>query len=319
MDFKPIVQGFTLDSISKVAFGLETKTYRGENQEFAQIAKDVVDQFTVDSWAKTMFFNLFNHFPEVFANMGFWPESAVKIRKMTEDVISERDSKNITVGDFVDRLREFRAVAQAPITNGMISAQGMVFLTAGFETTANTIGSMICLIANHPDIQERIVNEINDHIGSDEITHENIKLLDYLEACIMETLRLCPPIVEHQRSCTNDTVVNGIKIKKGTKIQMPIYASHYCPDFYPEPEKYKPERFLKENSDQIIPFTWRPFGAGNRNCIGQRFAIMEIKIFMAKFLTKYKLIPTKDTRFKYFPSGFLLAYPEMVAKIEDRV
>ena len=195
----------------------------------------------------------------------------------------------------------------------------MVFLTAGFDTTANTIGSMICLIANHPDIQERIVNEINDHIGSDEITHENIKLLDYLEACIMETQRLYPPVVEHFRSCTNDTVVNGIKIKKGTKIQMPIYASHYCPDFYPEPEKFKPERFLKENSDQIIPFTWRPFGAGNRNCIGQRFAIMEIKIFMAKLLAKHKFIPTKDTRFKFFPGLFLLAYPEMIAKIEDRV
>ena len=128
IDFKPIVQGFTLDSISKVAFGLETKTYRGENQEFAKIAKDVFDQFTTDSWAKTMFINLFNLFPEVFARLGFWPESAVKIRKMTEDVISERDSKNITVGDFVDRLREFRAVAQAPITTGMISAQVLFIL-----------------------------------------------------------------------------------------------------------------------------------------------------------------------------------------------
>ena len=128
---------------------------------------------------------------------------------------------------------------------------------------------------------------------------QNWKLLDYLEAGILETLRLFPPTIEHFTSCTND---NGIKIKKGTRIQTPIYDSYHCPDFSPETEKYKLERFLKVNSDPIISFTWRHFGAGNRNCFGQRFAIMEIKLFMGKFLGKHKLIPTEDTRFKYFQS-----------------
>ena len=194
----------------------------------------------------------------------------------------------------------------------------MIFLTAGFETTANTIGSMICLLANNPEEQEKIVTEINDQLGSDEITHDNIQVLDYLEACIKETLRMCPPVVEVFRHCSKDTEIKGLKIKKGTKIQMPIYAAHYHPEFYPEPYKFKPERFLKENDDQITPYTWRPFGAGNRSCIGQRFSLMEIKIFMAKLLSKYKLIPTERTRFKYLNSSFALSYPDMIAKIEER-
>ena len=127
-----------------------------------------------------------------------------------------------------------------------------------------TLGSLIYHLAIYPDIQERIIEEIMDNIGSDEITHENISHLEYLEACIMETLRVNPPASENIRTCVNDCIVNGIKVRKRVQIKMPTYASHYDPEFFPEPEKYQPERFLKENADNIIPYTWRPFGAGNR-------------------------------------------------------
>ena len=82
-----------------------------------------------------------------------------------------------------------------------------------------------------------------------------------------------------------------MKIKKGVRIQMP----HHDPEFFPEPEKFKPERFLKGNADDIIPHTWRPFGSGNRVCIGQRFAMMEMKIIIAKLLSKFKLTLTEKS------------------------
>ena len=92
---------------------------------------------------------------------------------------------------------EYKKVAELPITDEMIEAQGMVFMVAGFETTANTLGSMCYQVAKRQDVQERIIEEILDTIGSDEITHENISNLEYLEACIMEDLRLCGPTTEH--------------------------------------------------------------------------------------------------------------------------
>ena len=101
LNLKPIVQGFTLDSISKVAFGIETNVHRGENKEFANQVYQIIEQFS--GWGFTIFFNIFNLFPEVAAKLGFWPESAVKIRKMTHDLIADREAKNIEVGDFVDR------------------------------------------------------------------------------------------------------------------------------------------------------------------------------------------------------------------------
>ena len=233
--------------------------------------------------------------------------------------MDQRDEKDIKIADFVDRLREFKKVASHPITDEMIEAQGMVFLLAGFETTANTLGSLIYHVATHPEVQERIVEEITDNIGSDDITHENISTLEYLEACIMETLRVNPPAIEHVRTCVNDCVVNGIKIKKGVRIQMPIYPAHYDPEFFPEPEKYQPERFLKENADNIVPYTWRPFGAGNRVCIGQRFAMMEMKIFLAKFISKFKVIPTEKSGVHPEMGWYaFFSYPETIAKVELR-
>ena len=84
--------------------------------------------------------NILIHFPEIMKKIGFWPEGAVKIRNMTKQIMKERDEKDIKVGDFVDRLRDYKKVAKAPITGDMIEAQGMIFLLAGFETTASTLG-----------------------------------------------------------------------------------------------------------------------------------------------------------------------------------
>ena len=128
-----------------------------------------------------------------------------------------------------------------------------------------------------------------------------------------------PPVSEHIRVCTRDCTVQGIKIKKGTFMQLSVYAAHYNEEFFPEPNVFNPERFLKENEDQIIPYTWRPFGSGNRVCIGQRFAIMEIKIFVAKLLQKFKVVKTSKTALNTPLGTFLIiGYPEIVVKLESR-
>ena len=140
-----------------------------------------------------------------------------------------------------------------------------------------------------------------------------------LEAAIKETLRLRAPATEHDRVCVKDCEVNGVKIPKNTRIQMPIVPSHLDEEFFPEPMAFKPERFLKENANQILDFTWRPFGSGNRICIGQRFAIVEMKIFLAKFISKFKVINVKETKSEFKKGDlFLNICTDVTVRLEVR-
>ena len=108
-------------------------------------------------------------------------------------------------------------------------------------------------------------------------------------------------------------------IKKNTQIQMPVWASHHNPEFFPEPEKFKPERFLKENSGNIIPYTWRPFGGGNRVCIGKRFAMVEMTIAMAKILAKFRIEATEETKLQFQKGNlFLLGFDDIKVRLVPR-
>ena len=98
----------------------------------------------------------------------------------------------------------------------------------------------------------------------------------------------------------------GFHIKKGTKVECPIHASHHDPEFFPDPERFDPERFYGGNLNKIDPFTYLPFGTGPRMCIAQRFALVEIKIIAAQMLSNFKLLSTHETKRMKFKGGSLL-------------
>ena len=317
-NIKPFLQGFSLDAINKVAFGIDTKCYKGENEDMILWTQKLMEGFAPTSKVEDFFFQVFFHLPELTPG-GFWNEYALKFAKLTKDVCDERDAKNIHIGDFCDTLRKLKLEAKPPITDTMINSQGMIFITAGFETTSNTMGACLYFLAKNPDVQEKLYEEILDVVGDDHITYDTIRDLAYLEASIDETLRMHPPVICHFRSCVKDCVIKGVPFKKGTNVQLAIQACHMDPELFPEPDKFKPERFLKENADQIVPYSFRPFGAGPRVCIGQRFALTEVKLFMAKMLKEFRVVNTPQTKMDYnLGQFFLLAYPEMFVKLEPR-
>ena len=124
------------------------------------------------------------------------------------------------------------------------------------------------------------------------------------------------------RECIEDCTVGPYNIKKGTLVIFPIYAMHHNPKYFPEPEKFKPERFLKTESESdnfAAQFSYIPFGGGQRQCIGMRFAMSEIKIGMAKLLAEFKIVDTPKTKLDMLPGDFFVfSYKDVNVRLEKR-
>lgn len=121
-----------------------------------------------------------------------------------------------------------------------------------------------------------------------------------MDMVIDETLRMYPPAPMLDRVASNDYEYEGIKIKKGLIVAIPIYALHHDPDIYPEPEKFIPERFNDENRKSRESVAFLGFGAGPRNCLGMRFAMVELKLLITTILAKYRLVSCEKTPVKTF-------------------
>lgn len=130
---------------------------------------------------------------------------------------------------------------------------------------------------------------------NNEVNYDSIVEMKYMEMVIDETLRMYPPGTRLDRVASNDYEYEGIKIKKGQIITVPIYALHHDPDLYPNPEEFDPERFNDENKKLRESVAFLPFGAGPRNCVGMRFAVVEIKLLLATILSKYRFSTCSQT------------------------
>ena len=124
IDLKPMMQYFSIDVICKVAFGLDTKCRTEEDPDMHKLFTSIMEDFKFDTYPKATIWAILSHFPELLSKLGFWPASMLKMRTMTKDIMTEREQKNIKIGDFVDRLMEYKKVAELPITDEMIEAQG---------------------------------------------------------------------------------------------------------------------------------------------------------------------------------------------------
>ncbi|KAK8756182.1 hypothetical protein V5799_001116 [Amblyomma americanum] len=167
------------------------------------------------------------------------------------------------------------------------------FMFEGHDTTAMGMSWALYLIGLYQEHQELIRRELDAIFGSDRnrpITSEDLKQMKYMECCLKESQRLYPSVPFITRNCEQDVTIAGRKLPKGADVQIGIYNLHRDPEFFPKPEEFIPERFFPENVKGRHPFAFIPFSAGPRNCIGQRFAMMEEKVVIANILRNYKLV-----------------------------
>jgi len=210
--------------------------------------------------------------------------------------------------------------AQKTLSKMEVLAQLLVFLAAGYETTATTLHFICYILSQKPDIQDQLREEVIKVLnGRETINYEDMSKLQYLDQVISETLRMYPSAIRSDRYCQKDTVINGIEIEKGNVVSFNIYSIHHDPEYYHDPYEFDPERFSQENKSSRHPMTYLPFGAGPRNCLGMRFAEFEMRLTIVDLIKTYRLLPSEGMPGMPIPissSSILKPTVELKCKIE---
>uniref|UniRef100_A0AAG5CRB4 Cytochrome P450 n=1 Tax=Anopheles atroparvus TaxID=41427 RepID=A0AAG5CRB4_ANOAO len=178
-------------------------------------------------------------------------------------------------------------------TEDDIVDEACTFMLAGQDSVGAAVAFTLFLLARHQDHQAKCYEEIQRHIGPDSskpLTAENIRELRYLEACIKESLRLYPSVPLMARKIGEDVRVGKYQLPAGSEILILPYATHRLEHVYPDPERFDPERFGDDAPHQN-PYAYLPFSAGPRNCIGYKFAYIEMKTIVSRVLQNFQLSP----------------------------
>ncbi|RLU27604.1 hypothetical protein DMN91_001408 [Ooceraea biroi] len=159
----------------------------------------------------------------------------------------------------------------------------------------------ILLLAEHKDVQDRVRTEVNAVMEKNggKLTMTALQNLSYLERCLKETMRLYPSVLLITRTLVEDVMLKSYLVPAGVELYIDILSLHKNPEFWPNPEVFDPDRFLPELVQNRHPFAYIPFSAGSRNCIGQRFAMMELKTVIGTLVHNFCLEPIdylKDCR-----------------------
>jgi cytochrome P450 family 3 subfamily A len=202
------------------------------------------------------------------------------------------------------------------ISDVEMMAQALIFLLAGFDTTATILACSVYHLAKNPDVQEKLTAEV---ASISNINHDTVMELRYLEAVLKECFRLSPPAIRVERQCVAKTQVGKVTVEPGTIVSIPVFAVHRDPQQFKDPETFNPDRFLDGGEDvDHHPYAFLPFGGGPRMCIAQRFALMEAKMALALVLKKFHFEATPDTKLAYAPASFdVLAPKEILVRVKE--
>lgn len=176
-------------------------------------------------------------------------------------------------------------------TEDSLFDQMRVIIIAGTETSSSTLHNSLIMLAIHQDIQEKLLFELQHILETDDcaITYEHICKMTYMDRFVKEVMRLFAPVPFIARLCTGDIQLASGIIPKNTIITANIYSMHRDPKIWgPNAHKFDPDNFLPEKVAQRHPYSYIPFSGGPRNCIGMRYAWVDIKITLAYLLRRYR-------------------------------
>lgn len=243
---------------------------------------DMLDMFGTPEWV-----------PRPWGGKG--RKAAEGLKQSAVNAIERRRASGETRNDLLGLL----LAARDPETGKGLSDDELrdnvvTFIGAGHETTALTLTFSLYLIANAPEIQERLLREALDVCGDKPVDAAMIDAMPFHEQVIKEAMRLYPPVAIIDRVAQEDVDLGDVQVKKGDFAFALIYIMHRHKKLWEHPERFDPDRFSEERAKSIPRFQYMPFGAGPRICIGMKFAYMEAISILATLVRELRFLPNAN-------------------------
>ena len=278
IDVVPAMTAATLDVIDRLLFS-------GRGEIDAKAVSECIGEYLEPiSWRVALAsFGVPGWVP--FPGWGKFMRAKTRMRGLIQNLITKRRNSGEAQNDLCGQLM----AARDPETGRLLSDEDLVdmlltLVAAGHETSANALSWAILCLAEAPNIQERLVAEIEANVGNEAIGSEHLARLPIVKAFLMETMRLFPPVPLFSRCTTKAETLGGHRLKAGTMLFIPVYAIHRHERLWRDPDQFDISRFMEGRDKLIARTAYLPFGAGPRICIGATLAMMEMTIGLATLL-----------------------------------
>ncbi|XP_036604529.1 cytochrome P450 3A24-like [Trichosurus vulpecula] len=302
---KDIFGAFSLDVITSTSFSVNIDSLNNKDDPFVREINKILQSVTLGPLRLTV--EILPFLVPLFKklDLSLFPKEPIDFLAKSVKKIKEGRKKNSQIHrvDFLQLMLDSQTSnnsemhSHKDLSDEEILAQSIIFILAGYETSSSVLSFLFYNLATHPEIQQKLQKEIDAVLPNKEaVTYDALAQIEYLDMVIHETLRMFPIVSRMERVAKKTVVINGLTIPKGTVVMAPAFVLHHDPEYWPEPEEFRPERFSKDNKGSINPYVYLPFGTGPRNCIGMRFALMNIKVATSRLLQEFSFRTCKETQ-----------------------
>lgn len=272
----------TLGIVGKALFSRDL----GYGADVVNRAFDVIREHTMRRL--TSFFKLPQSFPTP-RNRRF-REAVATADQLVYEIIAERRNENGTRDDLLSMLMAARDEETGEaMSDKELRDQALTIIGAGYETTTQALSWTWYLLAKHPQVEERLHDELESVLGRRTPVLEDLPSLQYTLMIFQEAMRLYPPAWMLSRTAVEDDEIGGRHIPAKAEILLLLYATHRHPKYWDSPDEFDPENFSPEKTAARPRYAYFPFGGGPRQCIGNSFALMEAQLIIATVAQKYRL------------------------------
>lgn len=302
IDVYPFITKATLDVICEAAMGTEINAQNQDENEYLNAVHSAADlinrrlprpwlhwdsiyKLTDDGKRFAMALDILHGYS---SNVIRLRREARKLSKLNATADIDHLGRKCRLA-FLDLLLE-TSEGDSPLSDLDIRMEVDTFMFEGHDTTTSGITWTLFLLGLYPDIQETVYKEMERIFGDSNrpATMPDLNEMNYLDRVIKETLRLYPPVSAFGRKISEDLQVGEYELPEGCTVMINAFYLHRDERYFPDPERFDPDRFLPENSIGRHPYAYIPFSAGNRNCIGKKFAVYEQKSMLSTIIRNFK-------------------------------